>query len=196
MDKRQNLVKSSFITAIGDTMASLIAGFVILPLVFVFNIDPRSGPPLMFITLPEIFRLLPGGILISTLFFMALLFAAILSAVPGFEIFIDAVERYGLSRRKAAILMGLIEIVLGIPSMLSIDILMYNDLFWGSTMLPMASLFSIIAFGWFIDEETLRREIGLRKENLAWKLFYYWVRIAMPVIVILILIQGWISWLS
>lgn len=196
MSRGQNIVKNSIYTAIGDTMASFIAGLAILPLVFVFGVDPGSGPPLMFITLPEIFRLLPGGVLISTLFFTALLFAAILSAVPGFEIFVDAMEGYGLSRKKAVVIMGLIEVLLGIPSMLSIDILLYNDLFWGSTMLPIASLFSIIAFGWFIDRKILLKELGLEREGMAWKMLYYWVKTVMPILVILVLIYGWISWFS
>ncbi|MEM4465629.1 MAG: sodium-dependent transporter, partial [Ignisphaera sp.] len=196
MSKTQRTVRSAFYTAIGDTMASFIAGLAILPLVFVFGIDPQSGPPLMFITLPEIFRHLSGGMAISTLFFTALLFAALLSAVPGFEIFVDAMDRFGISRKRAVLIMGLIEVLLGIPSMLSIDILLYNDLFWGSTMLPIASLFSIVAFGWFVNKKIVLDELGLHRESTPWKIMYLWAKIAMPILVIMILAYGWITWFS
>jgi len=196
MSKDQGVVRGAAYTAFGDTVASLIAGLVVLPLAFVFNVSPSSGPPLMFITLPEIFRQLHYGRLISILFFTALLLAALLSAIPGFEIFIDALGNYGISRREAAVLMGVIELVLGIPSILSLDILLYNDLVWGSTMLPIASLFSIIAFGWFVGSTKILKELGIERESTTWKVLYYWVRIAMPVMVILILIYGWISFFS
>lgn len=196
MSKEQKIVKNSLYAAVGDTAASFIAGLAVLPLVFIFGVDPQSGPPLMFITLPEIFRRLPGGAAISTLFFAALLFAALLSAVPGFEIFADAMSELGLSRKKAVLVMSLVEVLLGIPSMLSIDILLYNDLFWGTTMLPIASLFSITAFGWLVDRRALASELGLREETLPWKILYYWVKAAMPVLVITILVYGWVSWFS
>ncbi|MEM1778530.1 MAG: sodium-dependent transporter [Ignisphaera sp.] len=196
MSKTQRIVRSAFYTAIGDTVASFIAGLAILPLVFAFGIDPQSGPPLMFITLPEIFRHLPGGTAISTLFFTALLFTALLSAVPGFEIFVDAMDRFGISRKRAVLIMGLIEVLLGIPSMLSIDVLLYNDLFWGSTMLPIASLFSIVAFGWFVNKKIVLDELGLNRESIPWKIMYLWAKIAMPILVIMILVYGWITWFS
>jgi len=196
MSRRQGVVRSAVYTAFGDTVASFIAGLAILPLTFVFNVSPSSGPPLMFITLPEIFRQLPYGRLISVLLFTALLFAALLSAIPGFEIFVDALGNYGVSRRKAAVLMGVAEVVLGIPSILSLDILLYNDLVWGSTMLPIASLFSIIAFGWFVGSTKILKELGIERESTTWKVLYYWVRLAMPIMVILILIYGWISFFT
>ncbi|MEM2757685.1 MAG: sodium-dependent transporter, partial [Sulfolobales archaeon] len=84
-------------TAFGDTLASFIAGLAILPTVYAFGIDPNSGPPLLFITLPEIFKVLPMGMLLASLMFLGLLFAATLSAVPAFEIFADALQELGWS---------------------------------------------------------------------------------------------------
>lgn len=196
MSGNHGIVRSAAAVAFGDTLASFIAGLAILPLAYVFNVSPSSGPPLTFITLPEIFRQLPYGRAVSVLFFTALLLAALLSAVPGFEIFVEALSSYGISRGKGVALMGLIEVVLGIPSIVSLDILLYNDLLWGTTMLPMASLFSIVAFGWFLDRRVLLKELRLEREGVAWKALYYWVRLAMPPMVVLVLIYGWISFLT
>ncbi len=56
--------------AVFDTIAALLAAFVIIPAVFAFNMDPASGPPLMFITMPEIFKQMPAGRVFSSIFFL------------------------------------------------------------------------------------------------------------------------------
>ncbi|MGL5719031.1 MAG: sodium-dependent transporter, partial [Paraclostridium sp.] len=43
-------------TAFFDTVAALIAALVIIPAVFAFGLDPTAGPPLLFITLPMVFK--------------------------------------------------------------------------------------------------------------------------------------------
>ena len=63
-------------------------------------------------------------------------------------------------------------------------------------MLPLASLFSILAFGWFVRTSELLKELNTNDQNITWRILYYWVRFAMPVMVILILIYGWISFLT
>ena len=125
-----------------------------------------------------------------------LLLAALLSAVPCFEIFVEALHSYGVSRRRGIALMGLIEVVLGIPSILRLDILLYNDLLWGTTMLPIASPFSIVAFGWFVDKSALLKELGLERERVTWKALYHWVRLSMPLMIVMVLVYGWISFLA
>ncbi|MEM4627595.1 MAG: hypothetical protein QXX37_04840, partial [Ignisphaera sp.] len=72
----------------------------------------------------------------------------------------------------------------------------YNDLFWGSTMLPIASLFSIVAFGWFVNKKIVLDGLGLHRESTPWKIMYLWAKIAMPILVIMILAYGWITWFS
>ncbi len=43
-------------TVLFDTIAALTAALVIIPSVFAFGLDPASGPPLLFITLPSVFK--------------------------------------------------------------------------------------------------------------------------------------------
>lgn len=48
-------------TALFDTVAAMLAALAIMPAVFSFDIDPVSGPSLMFLTLPEVFKQMPLG---------------------------------------------------------------------------------------------------------------------------------------
>jgi len=201
MSKEGSGVEAGAWTAFGDTLASFLAGLAVLPATFAFGIDPASGPPLIFITLPEVFKKLPLGHLLSTLFFLALLIAAILSAVPGFEIFVDALGSLGVSRVKSLLIMTVIELLLGIPSIISVDILLYNDLFWGTTMLPIASVVSLVTFGWVLSADEALEALSGRATTLSnspvlLRFTYYWVKYVLPVFVVLVIIHGWYSWFT
>ncbi|NFH73442.1 sodium-dependent transporter [Clostridium botulinum] len=65
-----DIPRSALSTAILDTIAALLASFVIMPSVFAFNLDPMAGPPLLFITMPTIFKAMPGGRLIAIIGFI------------------------------------------------------------------------------------------------------------------------------
>lgn len=82
-----------------DTCAALLAGMVVIPAVFAFQLDVASGPPLMFITLPAVFQQMPFGWLFAIIFFIAVLFAAITSLMNLFETPIEALQQqFHLSR--------------------------------------------------------------------------------------------------
>ena len=76
---------SSTVICIGDTIAALLAGFAIFPIVFASNLDPAEGPGLIFVTLPIAFGNMAGGQVIGALFFVLLLFAAYTSAIGMLE---------------------------------------------------------------------------------------------------------------
>lgn len=201
LSDEQNLVSSGIWTAIGDTAAAFIAGLVILPAVFAFHIDPTSGPPLIFITLPEVFKQIPGGLIFAALFFLALFLVAILSAIPGFEIVIDAFrEKFGWDRKKTVGFMIVLEFLLGLPTMYNLNFLLYNDLFWGSTMLPIGSLIAIITFAWVLGRtrafEELKKGSNVRFGGTGETILYYWVKFVIPVFIVLTLFWGWYSFFT
>ncbi|MEM4486189.1 MAG: sodium-dependent transporter [Zestosphaera sp.] len=201
LSDNQDLVSAGIWTAFGDTGAAFIAGLVVLPAVFAFGIDPSSGPSLLFITLPEVFKLIPGGMIFAALFFFALFLVAILSAVPGFEIVIDAFrEWFGWSRKRTTIFMLVLEFLLGLPTMLDVNFITYNDIFWGSTMLPIGSLIAIITFTWVLDRskafEELHKGSKIKFDGLLGAVIYNWLKYVVPIFMILVLIWGWYSFLT
>lgn len=104
LSKKEDIVSSARNVAVFDTLAAVLSAFVIIPAVFAYNLDPTAGPPLMFITMPEVFKQMPGGQLFMIVFFVAVLFAALTSLVNLFETPIEALQyKFGFSRSKAVL---------------------------------------------------------------------------------------------
>ena len=115
LKKDQDIPQSARTIALFDTQAALLAAFVIMPAVFAYGLDPASGPPLMFMTMPEVFKQMPGGSVFMIIFFAAVLFAALTSLVNLFETPIEALQTFfGLSRIKAVAIVAVIGTVVGL----------------------------------------------------------------------------------
>jgi NSS family neurotransmitter:Na+ symporter len=115
LDKKEDISKAALTTALLDTLAALLAGFAIIPAVFAFHMDPASGPPLMFLTLPKVFAQIPAGRWMSVIFFLSVLFAGVTSLVNLFEVCSEAIQTHvHLSRKKSILLVGLVVLLVGI----------------------------------------------------------------------------------
>ena len=106
LDKHTNIFHTSIIVAFIDTAIALIAGLVLFTFLFEYGSAPSKGPGLVFISLPTIFSSLGfSGTLFALLFFIALAFAGLTSAVsllePSVQYFID---RFDYSRLKSTVI--------------------------------------------------------------------------------------------
>lgn len=115
LGKNEDIPKASINTAIFDTMAAMLAALAIMPAVFAYGIDPVSGPPLMFITLPQVFAQMTFGKVFAAFFFLSVAFAGITSLINMFEAVSESWQtRFGLSRRAAVIICGVISLAVGL----------------------------------------------------------------------------------
>ena len=115
LDKDVDIPSASIRTAFFDTLAALLSALVIMPAVFAYGIAPDKGPSLMFITIPEIFRQMPMGRLLSVVFFVSVMFAGISSLINMFEAVIESwQQRFALPRRAAVLLCAAICAGVGI----------------------------------------------------------------------------------
>lgn len=98
-----------------DTLAALLAAFVIIPAMAVGNagaadggaLVEQNGPGLMFIALPNLFKSMPGGQIVAIVFFVAVMFAGITSLINLYEAPIATLqERFGFKRVPAALIVG------------------------------------------------------------------------------------------
>ena len=106
---------ASMQTALFDTIAALLAALAIMPAVFSFHIDPVSGPSLMFLTLPEVFKKIPFGQFFALFFFISVAFAGITSLLNMLEAVCESWQnRFHISRKKAVILCGAITIFISV----------------------------------------------------------------------------------
>lgn len=115
LKKDQDIPRSANTIALFDTLAALLAAFVIVPAVFAYGLDPASGPPLMFITMPTVFKQMPGGSVFMFIFFLAVLFASLTSLVNLFETPVEALQTFfHLSRAKSVGIVAVIATVVGV----------------------------------------------------------------------------------
>ena len=109
MKKSEDIIHHSVMTAILDTIAALLAGFAIIPAVFAFGISPSSGPPLMFVTLPQVFQSMPMGRLFAVFFFVSVFFAGITSLINMMEACSEALSsQLKFSRRLAVCVIAVV----------------------------------------------------------------------------------------
>lgn len=115
LKKDVDIINCAKNVAFFDTVAALLASLVIIPAVFAYNLEPGSGPGLLFITIPTVIRSLPFGQLFAVVFFLAVFFAGITSLMNLLESPVEALQsRFGFSRIKALSIVGAATIGVGI----------------------------------------------------------------------------------
>ena len=99
-----------------DTFVGIMAGLIIFPICFSFNVSPGSGPGLIFVTLPNIFNAMLGGRFWGCLFFIFMLFASLSTVIAVFENIISySVDVWKMPRRRAVVLHVIFMWLLSLP---------------------------------------------------------------------------------
>lgn len=153
-----------------DTCAALLAGMVVIPAVFAFGLDVGSGPPLMFITLPEVFRQMPFGEVFAVIFFVAVIFAAITSLMNLFETPIEALQgELHFSRRISVAVVAFVAAVVGIFIESGGAVGAWMDAV-SIYIIPLGALLAAIMFFWVCPKGYAREQaqMGRQKKLGAW----------------------------
>ncbi len=196
-----SITQSVFIIAIADTGVALLAGLVIFPAVFHYGLDPAAGAGLIFQTLPVAFAQMPGGQLFSVAFFVVLAVAGITSMVGLAETVTQWVqERFGMARRRSALL------VLGSVSILCVlSCLSYNvlgdlklagrnlndtlDYFSNQILLPVGGMLIAFFAGWVMTREASRDELGTLN-GPGYEVWHFLIRFVVPAALLVIFVRG------
>ena len=194
-----NLLGTARTVVLLDTTIALMAGMAIFPLVFSHHLEPSAGPGLIFVTLPIAFGNMTGGTVLGALFFILLSFAALTSSMSLLEPVVALLEeKTPLGRKSATLVAGSVIWLLGVASLLSFnhwsDIqIMGNNIFdfldklTSKFMLPLTGLGIIIFAGWFMNQDSIRRELGL--EGLGYTIWRIVSRFVAPLAVIAVFIS-------
>jgi neurotransmitter:Na+ symporter, NSS family len=162
-----NLRDAAIITVIGDTTISLLSGFAVFPIVFAHQLDPSSGPGLLFVTLPIAFATVPFGTVAAVAFFVLLLLAAIASAISMLEMPVALIRRsLGFSRPLATLVSASVCWIAGFASVLSFNL-------WASWF-PLAAVPSLARSTVFDLLDHLTSNVMLPIGGLALALFVGW----------------------
>lgn len=199
---RENIPGSAVYIALADLAVALLAGLVIIPAVFAFGLNPETGPPLIFLTLPAVFQRMPLGGLFGAMFFFLLSIAALTSAISLLEVVVAYfVDELNWSRAVAAPVLGFAIFLLGIPSSLSVGplagfklwgmpILDFKDWFTAVIMLPLGALLTVIFAGWVWGRRRALEAAGGGRPFVLADFWYFLVRWLLPVALAGILFSG------
>jgi NSS family neurotransmitter:Na+ symporter len=160
MSEKDNIPIAALQIVILDTLIALIAGTAIFTSVFAVGLAPDAGPGLIFHTLPGVFSKMPGGYFFSILFFISLTIAALTSSISLLEVVVSFfVDELNWKRHNAAIVLSAFIFALGIPSVLSFNVLSDFKIFGldffalvdfiaSNILLPLGGLFIAVFVAW------------------------------------------------
>ena len=205
MSRDNTLTSEAVRICLLDTFVALMAGLIIFPACFAFDVEPGQGPALIFMILPKVFVNMAGGRLWGALFFLFMTFASFSTVIAVFEnLQANAIDNFGWSRKKAALTNCVFILIASMPCILGYnlwsglhliggrDVLDSEDFLVSNLLLPLGSLvyllFCVSKKGWGYDRylEEANAGEGLKMPRWLWPYFQF----VLPVLILIILIQG------
>ena len=191
MKKEFDIPKVALTTAILDSVAALLAAFVIMPAAFAFKLDPAAGPQLLFVTVPTIFEKMPAGQILAILFFLSMIFAAFSSSVNMLEGSVESFMTLLRSNRKnTALMLSLLSFIVAIPLSLSMNIFDNFTNFITIVLSPLGALITFSVFFYIFDKKRAMDEINLGASIKLGEKFRLFGKYGFVFITILIIILG------
>ena len=206
MKKDVSLESSVTQIEIFDTGIAFIAGLMIIPAVFVFSGGtPEAlgkGPGLMFVTLPQVFNSMNGGVYIGITFFVLVLFAALTSSISLMETVVSIIcDKFKVGRKLSCVLVLILSAVLGLMSsfgngiwanvkILGLQFLDLFDFLSNSVLMPIVAFFTCIFVGYVIKPQSIIDEVELSGPFKRKKIFVAVIKYIAPVCIVLILISS------
>lgn len=188
-----------------DTLVAFLAGVIIFPACFTYDLEVGAGPSLLFDTMATVFNNMPGGRVWGSLFFLFMIFAALSTVLGVCENILAMVrELTGWSRPKGSLVCGIIIFLLALTTALGFNVLHFQPFAEGTTwmdfwdfvvstnILPLGSLvlaiFCCHKFGWGWDNffKEANTGVGPKMKNWQKPIFTFVV----PVIIAIIYIYG------
>ena len=207
--KNKAIVNESITIAVLDTIVALLAGCIIFPACFSFNLEPGQGPGLIFVTLVSVFSHMEYGIFWGGVFFLFMLFAAISTLIAVFENIVGiSLDLFKITRVKAVLINMAIIIALAIPVILGFNVLSFihpfgkdsvildlYDFILSQNIIEIGSIIYVLyaswKFGWGYDNLLQASNLG-NGFKLSPKVQWYF-KFVLPVIVTFLLIQGYVA---
>jgi len=190
-----------------DTFVGIMAGLVIFPACFSFGISPGAGPGLIFVTLPNIFNAMSGGIVWGSLFFIFMAFASLTTVIAVFENIISySVDVWKMPRRRAVVSHTVLMWLLSLPCALGGSLLAWfqplgpgssvldlEDFLVSNNILPLGGilflLFCTCKRGWGWDGFIHETDLGIGPHfPKAMRGFLTWI---LPLVIFSLFIAGY-----
>ncbi len=206
-NKETKLFPSAMGVCVIDTMVAVSAGLIIFPAVFSVGVTADSGPGLVFITLPHVFREAFAGMSVlmyvfSGLFYILLVLAALTSTISMHEICTAYIhETFKLSRKRSATIVTCVCFTLGVACSLSFGLWKevtimgkgFFDLFDFLTakfLMPLGGLLICTFVGWDMRHKLVAEQLNTKALPLLMFLFRWVAPMGIGIVFIAGLLNG------
>jgi neurotransmitter:Na+ symporter, NSS family len=202
LPNEESIIQTSVAVVLADTFIAILAGLVIFPIVFAFDVAPDAGPGLVFVSLPLAFGQMTGGVFVAVVFFILLTFAAWTSAIslmePAVTFFIEQLK---FTRATAALTVGIIIWALGFLTVMSfgpwagftpggeLTVFDWIDYLTNNIMLPVGGFAIILFAGWFMAKNSTADELDPHA-GLVYRFWRTSARYIVPVAILLVLLNA------
>jgi neurotransmitter:Na+ symporter, NSS family len=197
--KRERLGSTALSVVGADTFIAVLAGIAIFPAIFALSnvqeldVTQLADEGLVFITLPSILYSVPGGQILSTMFFVLLAVAALTSTISVLEVIVTYFsEELRLTRRRATISAVASVSVLGVLSVFFTGVFGFLNFTTANVLLPLGGLFIVLFVGWFLSRKIAKDELSnngtLRARFIP--LYLFLVKFIAPVAIAIVFIYG------
>ena len=193
-----------------DFFVAIVAGLIIFPACFAYDLEVGAGPSLLFDTMATVFLDMESGRLWGTLFFLFMTFAAFSTELAVFENILAGVrELTGWSRRKGSVISAIGIFLISLTTALGYSVFHFQPFaegsawldFWdfivSTNLLPLGALvFALFCcsdrFGWGWDNMVAEANSGkgLKVQDWMKPVFKYVV----PIVIIIIYIIGLVNY--
>lgn len=161
LHKDEDIIYSSKMTGLLDTIAAMVAALVMIPSVVVFSMDQAGGPGLLFQVLPTILQNIEGGRFFAIILYLAVLFAGISSLQIMFEVVVESLDYKfeKINRKLVLFVLAFFVFVVGIN--------IEKISLWGPFMdmisiyiIPIGAMIGAVTWFYILDKKTLVDEIN------------------------------------
>ncbi|NND67662.1 MAG: sodium-dependent transporter [Halioglobus sp.] len=199
--ERIPIARSIIAVAVFDTMIALLAGLAIFPIVFANNMEPASGPALLFISLPYAFGNMLQGEVFGAVFFLMMVVTVLGSAVAIMEPLVAALkQQVRVTRFTAVLIVGSVVWLLAGAVVASLEpnvdarwfgtwnLFAALDKATADTLLPLVALFTALFVGWQLREEVLKPHLD-RESQIVFGLWRFLLRYVTPPAIIFLMLS-------
>lgn len=190
-----------------DTFVAIMAGLIIFPACFSYNVEAGQGPALIFDALPNVFVNMAGGRIWGTLFFLFMTFVSFSTVIAVFENLVSFLsDTFKISRKKSSVINFAIVFITSLPCMfgfnllsgvnvLGMGILDMEDFVVSNILLPLGSLvyllFCVTKFGWGFDN--YYNECNTGKGMKLPRIVKPYLQYVLPILILIVFAQKFIG---
>ncbi|MBR8465593.1 sodium-dependent transporter [Campylobacter sp. faydin G-140] len=204
-----NLLKSTLSIIFINILIGIMMGLIVFTFMFTYGEDTtQAGPGLIFVSLTTLFAKLGFiGNIISIAFFSSLLFTGITSAVSMIEPFTYyLINKFGFSRKKALVFIGVFVYILGIMCILSyykptaenfilfgkpiFDVL---DYLTSNVLMPIGAIAFSIFVGFVLKKDGLYLLFSGFMSKFWFEVWHFLLRFVVPIAIVVIMLYQIVS---